>query len=421
MRPHHYVHFPRSDRRSQFPPLFGILPHPAAQQRHVEIMLRPLPHPPNDLLEMLRRQHPRRSQERRLPPVGHASEQGPHRHLRLPESDVPANQSIHGTRPPHHIVLHVLEALLLIRRRFVGEGFGEFPDSSFRAGIEGRSIQRFPRGVQGQDVLGHLDGVGFDSVFGLGPGLALDAGQAGFDGGVSGAVAGEAVGPFYGYVDHGVGVGDFEEGGEGVGYGVLVFVGPKVGDCLLDFLERFSFVHESVDDLFPSFFGGGGFLGREFGFGFEDRFFVATDAVFAVDDEISWEDLEGPSSRGSDGDTHELLAGCEFSVDDAGESVFVWVFGVDVVVVVFVALVVDIVVVLVVIVSLRQRLQLGFQIKILLRFKPRLFSIANDGVEVGFGLCFVVIFGEPSSGFRVVAFATSIDHATGSTRIVLCR
>ena len=105
-------------------------------------------------LLMLKREHRRRREERDLLAVHHRLERGAHRDFGLAVADVAAEQAVHRRRR-FHVALDVGDRRLLIGRQLVLEGVLEFL-LPVRVGAEGVARHRLARGVELEQLLGHV-------------------------------------------------------------------------------------------------------------------------------------------------------------------------------------------------------------------------------------------------------------------------
>ena len=95
-------------------------------------------------------------------------EDGPNRHFGFAETDISADETIHGLLF-FHVPFHIGRGLELIGGGFVGEGFFEFalPGAICR---EGEAVGLLPFGVELHQVKGNFADRFFGSFLGLGPG-----------------------------------------------------------------------------------------------------------------------------------------------------------------------------------------------------------------------------------------------------------
>ena len=105
-------------------------------------------------LHVLKREHRRGREEGHLFAVHHGLERRAHRHFRLAVADVAAEQAIHRRRR-FHVGLDVADRGELIGREVVREGVLELL-LPVRVGAEGMPDHRLARGVQLQQLLGHV-------------------------------------------------------------------------------------------------------------------------------------------------------------------------------------------------------------------------------------------------------------------------
>ena len=105
-------------------------------------------------LEVLEREHGRRREDRDLLAVHHRLERRAHRDFGLAVADVAAQQAIHRRRRLH-VALDVGDRRLLIGRQLPLEGVLELL-LPVRVGAEGMARDRLARGVELQQLLGHV-------------------------------------------------------------------------------------------------------------------------------------------------------------------------------------------------------------------------------------------------------------------------
>ena len=124
---------------------------------------------------MLLREDRRGAEHRHLQPVLHSLEGGPDRDLRLAVSHVAADQVVHGVRRLHGL-LHGVDGLKLVAGLRVGKGVLHLvlPDGVRREGVAGEHL---PRGVQRDELAGHLAGGPLRPLLGPRPLLAAEARQ----------------------------------------------------------------------------------------------------------------------------------------------------------------------------------------------------------------------------------------------------
>ena len=124
-------------------------------------------------LEMLLRQDRRRHQDGDLLASCDGFEDGPHGHFSLAETDVAADQAVHGRRL-FHAGLDIADGFQLIFRFFIRKGFFKFLLER-RIRRKGIALDDFPLGIEGDEFFCQVG----NGLLGLGPRL-LPVGTAHF-------------------------------------------------------------------------------------------------------------------------------------------------------------------------------------------------------------------------------------------------
>mmetsp|Transcript_27245 Transcript_27245/g.45057 ORF Transcript_27245/g.45057 Transcript_27245/m.45057 type:complete len:200 (-) Transcript_27245:139-738(-) len=176
---------------------------------------------------MLRRQHPSRRKHGSLATINNRSIESTHSNFSLSETNISAHKSIHRSRPPYHVILHILKAFLLIFRRFKRKRGFEFFHLVFFCRIKRLPRQRFSRCIQCQNILGEFQRSLFYFFPSVSPLISSDFREFRFDYGISSTVATQTIGSIDRYMNYTILVRNLENCRFWIRDWIVILFGPK--------------------------------------------------------------------------------------------------------------------------------------------------------------------------------------------------